>query len=94
MKWRVRGKVLGSIMSCEKEVVCYVIIFIFVLVFLRFIEWLKIWIYFFFLKEFIVYFFLVILFSSVILSLVVKKFDKMFGEKVSGNDIKISRLLI
>ena len=48
---------------------------------------------FFLLKESIAYFPLVILLSSVISSLAAKKLDKMLGEKVSGNDIKISRLL-
>ena len=92
-KWRVRGKALGSIMSCEKEAVRYAITSIFVLVPLRSTEWLKVWIYLFLLKESIAYFPLVILLSSVISSLAAKKLDKMLGDKVSGNDIKISRLL-
>ena len=92
-KWRVRGKALGSMMSCEKEAVCYAITSIFVLVPLRSTEWLKVWIYLFLLKESIAYFPLVILLSSVISSLAAKKLDKMLGDKVSGNDIKISRLL-
>lgn len=83
----------GVLWAVRKEAVRYAITSIFVLVPLRSTEWLKIWLYFFLLKESIAYFPLVILLSSVISSLAAKKLDKMLGEKVSGNDIKTSRLL-